>query len=55
MKPGTVVTYFDKDRIISTVCLECKENRLHLLSEHSREINLGISRVIHSTPAPLKS
>jgi exoribonuclease-2 len=55
MKPGTVVTYFDKDRIISAVCLECKENRLHLLSEHSREINLGLSRVIHSTPAPLKS
>lgn len=55
MKPGTIVTYFDKDRITSAICLECNETRLHLLSEHNREINLGVSRVIHSTPTILKA
>jgi len=56
MKPGTVVTYFDKDRIISgRFALSARRISSHLLSEHSREINLGLSRVIHSSPAPLKS
>lgn len=55
MKPGTIVSYFDRDRITSAICLECKEARLHLLSEHNREINLGMSRVIHSIPSILKA
>jgi exoribonuclease-2 len=55
MKPGTIVSYFDKDRITSAICLECKETRLHLLTAQNREINLGVSRVIHSLPATLKA
>jgi exoribonuclease-2 len=55
MKPGTIVSYFDKDRITSAICLECKETKLHLLTEQNREINLGASRVIHSTPTSLKA
>jgi exoribonuclease-2 len=55
MKPGTIVSYFDKDKITSAICLECNETRLHLLTEQNREINLGVSRVIHSTPTVLKA
>lgn len=55
MKAGTIVSYFDKDRITSAICLECKETRLHLLTAQNREINLGVSRVIHSTPTALKA
>ncbi len=50
MQPGTIVSFFDRDRITSAICLECKETRLHLLTEQNREINLGTSRVIHSVP-----
>lgn len=55
MKPGTIVSYFDKDRITSAICMECKEARLHLLTEQNREINLGASRIIHSAPTALKT
>jgi len=49
MEPGKTVIYFDKDKITCGICLERKGNRLHLISEHNREINLNLSRVIHSS------
>ena len=47
MQPGTIVTYFDKDKITCGVCLEPKGDKLHLLSEHNRTLNLSSSRIIH--------
>jgi exoribonuclease-2 len=49
MEPGKIVTYFDKDKITCGICLGRKVNRLHLLSEHNRETNLNLNRVIHSS------
>jgi len=49
MEPGKIVTYFDKDKITSGICLEMKGHRLHLLSEHNRETNLNLNRVIYSS------
>jgi len=49
MEPGKTVIYFDKDKITCGICLAMKGNRLHLISEHNREVNLTLSRVIHSS------
>lgn len=49
MEPGKIITYFDKDKIICGICLERKGNRLHLISEHNRELNLSLNRVIYSS------
>lgn len=47
MEPGKIITYFDKDKITCGICLERKENRLHLLTEHNRETNFNLNRVIY--------
>jgi len=53
MEPGKIVTYFDKDKITCGVCLERKGNKIHLLSEHNRETNLNLNRVIYSSEKTL--
>ena len=53
MQPGTVVTFFDKDKLTCGICLECKGNKLHLLSEQNRTFNLNLNRVIHHSEKPL--
>ena len=47
MQPGTIVTYFDKDKITCGVCLASKGDKWHLLSEHNRTLNLSSSRILH--------
>jgi exoribonuclease-2 len=47
MQPGTIVTYFDKDKITCGVCLEPKGDKWHLLSEHNRTLNLSENRILH--------
>ena len=49
MEPGKTIIYFDKDKVTCGICLAKKGNRLHLISEHNREVNLTLSRVIHSS------
>ncbi len=49
MEPGKTIIYFDKDKITCGICLARKGNRLHLISEHNREVNLTLSRVVHSS------
>lgn len=49
MEPGKIVTYFDKDKIVCGICLDKKGDRLHLLSEFNREVNLNLNRVIYSS------
>jgi exoribonuclease-2 len=53
MQPGTIVTFFDKDKLTCGICLECKGNRLHLLSEQNRTLKLNLNRVIHHSEKPL--
>ena len=53
MKPGSIITYFDSDKITCGICLEVKENRCHLLSESNREVNLTLSRIALCSPRPL--
>ncbi len=47
MEIGKVVYFFDQKKILSAVCLENKENKLHLLSEENREITLNSSRIAY--------
>jgi len=47
MEIGRVVYFFDQKKILSAVCLENKENKLHLLSEENREMTLNPSRIAY--------
>ncbi|MGD2029026.1 MAG: RNB domain-containing ribonuclease [Desulfobacterales bacterium] len=47
MESGTVVEYIDSKRIICAVVLEVKNQRLRLLTETNREVNLSASRLSH--------
>jgi len=47
MKIGNIVEYIDRQRIICAVVLEVKNQRLRLLSETNREVNLAASRLSH--------
>jgi exoribonuclease-2 len=53
MQPGIIVTFFDKDKLTCGICLACKGNKLHLLSEQNRQLNLNLNRVIHQSGKPL--
>ena len=53
MQPGIIVSFFDKDKLTCGICLECKGNKLHLLSEQNRKLNLNLNRVIHQSKKPL--
>jgi len=45
METGQVVEFIDRQKIICAVVLEIKSQRLRLLTETNREINLGASRL----------
>jgi exoribonuclease II len=45
--PGTVLEFFDDKKMVCGVCLDCKDQRLAVLSEQNREINLSRGRVLH--------
>ena len=47
MESGTVVEYIDSKKIICAVVLEVKNQRLRLLTETNREVNLSASRLSH--------
>jgi exoribonuclease-2 len=47
MKIGHVVEYIDRQKIICAVILEIKQQRLRLLTENNREVNLSASRLSH--------
>lgn len=54
MKVGNIVEYIDRQRIICAVVLEVKNQRLRLLTETNREVNLASSRLFHSCPRSLE-
>ena len=51
--PGSVVEFFETKEIVCGVCLICKNQRLNVLTQHNREINLASSRLIHVGSQPL--
>ena len=53
MKTGHVVEYIDHQKIICAVILEIKKQRLRLLTENNREVNLSASRLSHKCEMPL--
>jgi exoribonuclease II len=48
MEIGSVVEYIDRQKIVCAVILEIKNNRLRLLNEGNREVNLSAGRILHS-------
>jgi len=47
MEAGNIVEYIDRQKITCAVILEIKKQRLRLLTENNREINLAASRLLH--------
>ncbi|MBF0234221.1 MAG: RNB domain-containing ribonuclease [Desulfamplus sp.] len=47
MNIGNIVEYIDQQKIICAVVLQIKNQRLRLLTEHNREVNLNTGRVAH--------
>jgi len=55
MESGNVVEYIDSKKIICAVILEVKNQRLKLLTENNREVNLSASRLSHKCEMRLDS
>jgi len=47
MELGNIVEYIDRERILCAVVLEVKHQRLRLLTENNREVNLSAGRLLH--------
>ncbi|MCU0559876.1 MAG: RNB domain-containing ribonuclease [Desulfobacterales bacterium] len=47
MELGNIVEYIDRQKILCAVVLEVKNQRLRLLTETNREVNLSASRLLH--------
>jgi len=47
MESGSIVEYIDRQKIMCAVVLEVKNQRLRLLTENNREINLSRNRLLH--------
>jgi exoribonuclease-2 len=48
METGSIVEYIDRQKIMCAVVLEVKNQRLRLLTESNREINLSANRLSHT-------
>jgi exoribonuclease-2 len=51
MELGNIVEYIDRQRILCAVVLEIKNQRLRLLTENNKEINLSAARLLHRDSA----
>ena len=47
MNIGNIVEYIDQQKIICAVVLQVKKQRLRLLTENNREVNLSAGRLAH--------
>jgi exoribonuclease-2 len=47
MESGSIVEYIDRQKIMCAVVLEVKNQRLRLLTENNREVNLSPNRLLH--------
>ena len=48
MEVGNIVEYIDRQKIVCAVVIEVKNQRLRLLSESNREVNLSVNRILHN-------
>jgi len=53
MNIGSIVEYIDQQKIICAVVLQVKQQRLRLLTENNREVNLSASRLTHVSRTPM--
>ncbi|MCP4117276.1 MAG: RNB domain-containing ribonuclease [Desulfobacteraceae bacterium] len=53
MNIGSVVEYIDQQKIICAVVLQVKQQRLRLLNQNNREVNLSASRLTHVSKNPM--
>ncbi len=53
MNIGSIVEYIDQQKIICAVVLQVKQQRLRLLTENNREVNLSASRLTHVSKNPM--
>ena len=53
MEPGRVVEYMEDRMFKVAVCLQNRGNRIQALNEASREVNLGVARILHVDNRPL--
>lgn len=53
MAPGTVVEFFEAKELLLGVCLAVKDQRLNVLTENNREMNLVMRRVVTASSAKL--
>jgi exoribonuclease-2 len=47
MELGNIVEYIDHERILCAVVLEVRNQRLRLLTENNKEVNLSVGRLLH--------
>jgi exoribonuclease-2 len=47
IESGSIVEYIDRQKIMCAVVLEVKNQRLRLLTENNREVNLSRNRLLH--------
>jgi exoribonuclease II len=47
MELGNIVEYIDRERILCAVVVEIRNQRLRLLTETNRDVNLSVSRLLH--------
>jgi exoribonuclease-2 len=55
MESGSIVEYIDRQKIMCAVVLEVKNQRLRLLTENNREVNLSHRRLLHKDKTRLDS
>ncbi|MCD6273781.1 MAG: RNB domain-containing ribonuclease [Deltaproteobacteria bacterium] len=53
MEPNDIVEYIDRQKILCAVVMEVKGNRLRLLTETNREVNLSTNRLMHKSKKSL--
>ncbi len=53
MEPGYLVEFFEEKRILCAVVLELKGERLHVLTQTSRELTIPRKRLLHACPTRL--
>jgi exoribonuclease-2 len=46
---GTIVQFFEGQKLITGVCLEDSGNRVHVLTSAGREMNVTINRLLHAS------
>ncbi|MBW1982946.1 MAG: RNB domain-containing ribonuclease, partial [Deltaproteobacteria bacterium] len=53
IRPGTVVEFFDKKKLVCAVCIGVKNERIQVLTESGRTGNVTSKRILHSSEAGL--